>query len=72
LSVLLKKQGIKKILQTVFYIVSLHWLFQAIIKVREGYFSKQTIGRAVENVIENDNEIVDGIMADQSSDCDKW
>jgi len=32
--------------------------------MREGYFDKKTIKKAVENVIHNDVEMVDGIMKD--------
>ena len=49
-----RKQGYKKFFKNIFYIFSFHWLFVAIIKLKENNYDKEILEKTVDNVIQND------------------
>ena len=62
--IIFAKVGVKKTLKKIAMFLSFHWLLLIIITWRKGKSPKETIDEQVIQIVENDEEVVKGIVGD--------
>lgn len=68
IGIVVKVVGLKKSLEWLRYLVTLHWLLKMIISVRNGNTPKKFLDKEFRNFVENDVEFVETVLKQDELD----